>query len=301
MHRVGMLLARAVVVGAMGAAAIVAMGGATAVASSPCGHTSRAPVWRHIVVIAFENHSYQQILGRSAPASYFKTLAGKCGSAVDYQAAHFPRSLPNYLAATGGRIVTTSDCLPGPECESGGPNIFSQVGGKHWRTFAESMPTPCDRQDTSLYMPRHAPAAYYVRIPGAVCRRDLVTLPAHRLKLRRTFTWIAPNLQHDLHDGSLAQASQWLQGFLGGSNGLLHRHPYVDGHTAVFIWFDSAGGNGLVTTPIPFIVISPSTPHKLARKPLNQYGALRGWEGMLGLPCIANACDANGTRLPFHL
>ena len=85
------------------------------------------------------------------------------------------------------------------------------------------------------------------------------------------------------------------------AHGLLHRRPYTRGHTAVFIWFDSPGGDGSVGTPIPFIVISPSTPHKLARKPLNQFSALRGWEGMLGLRCIGNACDANGTRLPFHL
>jgi hypothetical protein len=296
-----MLLARAAVAGvAIGTAAGMSFGAGTA-AASPCGHVRRAPAWHHIVVIAFENHSYAQILGRSAPASYFKTLAGECGSAASFRAAHYPRSLGNYLAATGGRVITTSDCLPGPGCSSSGPNIFSQVGGLHWRTFAESMPRPCDPNNTSLYVPRHAPAVYYRRIPRAVCRRDMVTLPAHAIKLKRTFTWITPNLQHDMHDGTPAQASSWLQGFLGGSHGLLHRRPYTRGHTAVFIWFDSAGGNGSLSTPLPFIVISPSTPHKLARKALNQYSALRGWEGMLGLPCIANACHVNSTRLPFHL
>jgi phosphatidylinositol-3-phosphatase len=296
-----MLLVRAAVAGvAIGTAAGMSFG-ASAAAASPCGHVRRAPAWHHIVVIAFENHSYAQILGRSAPASYFKTLARECGSAADFRAAHYPRSLGNYLAATGGRVVTTSDCTPGPGCSSNGPNIFSQVGGLHWRTFAESMPRPCDASNTSLYVPRHAPAVYYRRIPRAVCRRDMVTLPTHRIKLKRTFTWITPNLQHDMHDGTPAQASSWLQGFLGGSHGLLHRRPYTRGHTAVFIWFDSAGGSGSVSTPLPFIVISPSTPHKLARKALNQYSALRGWEGMLGLPCIANACRVNGTRLPFHL
>ena len=81
---------------------------------------ARAPSWHHIVVIAFENHGYAQILSRNAPASYFKTLAGKCGSAADFTAAHFPRSLGNYLAATGGRVVTTTDCTPSPACSSGG-------------------------------------------------------------------------------------------------------------------------------------------------------------------------------------
>ena len=297
-----MLLARACVLAVVGAT-VGAIGGHTSIAAAagPCGHVRRAPAWHHIIVISFENHSYKDILGRSAPRSYFKSLAGECGAAADFTAAHFPRSLGNYLAATGGRVITTSDCTPGPECSSGGPNIFSQVGGLHWRTIAESMPRPCSPGNTSLYVPRHAPAIYYTRIPRVVCRRDMVPMPSHPLKFKRTFTWITPNLQHDMHDGTPAQASRWLQGLLGGPNGVLHRRPYTRGHTAIFIWFDSGGGADTVRTPIPVIVISPSTPHKLARRALNQYSALRGWEGMLGLPCIASACDVHGTRLPFNL
>src|SRR5437667_2635720 len=101
MHRGRMLLAGAAAAGLTVAVAVAAGGGTGAVAAgSPCGHKTRAPSWNHIVVIAFENHSYRQILGKSAPPSYFKTLAAECGSAVDYTAVHFPRSLPNYLAAT---------------------------------------------------------------------------------------------------------------------------------------------------------------------------------------------------------
>ena len=106
MQSVFRLLVRAAVVALAAAAAMAIGGGASAAAASPCGHLRRAPAWHHIVVIAFENHSYNQILGKSAPASYFKTLAGECGSATDFTAAHFPRSLGNYLAATGGRVVT---------------------------------------------------------------------------------------------------------------------------------------------------------------------------------------------------
>ena len=302
MRTTRMLLARACVL-AVVSATIGAIAGQTnvAAAAGPCGHVRRAPAWHHIIVISFENHSYKNILGRNAPRSYFKTLAGKCGSAANFTAAHFPRSLGNYLAATGGRVITTSDCTPGPECSSGGPNIFSQLGGLHWRVLAESMPRPCYPSNTKLYVPRHAPAIYYARIPRVVCRRNMVAFPSHAVKFKRTFTWIAPNMQHDMHDGTLAQASSWLQGFLGGPHGVLHSRPYTRGHTAIFIWFDSGGSGDSLRTPIPFIVISPSTHHKLARRALNQYSALRGWEGMLGLPCVANACDVRGTRLPFNL
>jgi phosphatidylinositol-3-phosphatase len=163
------------------------------------------------------------------------------------------------------------------------------------------MPTPCDHTETSLYVPRHAPAVYYTRIPPSVCARDMVALPAHRLELRREFTWIAPNLQHDMHDGSPAQASAWLQSFLGGSQGLLQGRAYRDGHTAIFIWFDTAGGSGTTTTPIPFIVISPSTPAGAVGAALNHYSALRAWESMLRLPCRRAACVSSGLRRAFKL
>lgn len=301
MHRRPMLLAcvAAAALAATSALALAAPG--RAVASSPCGHVSRHPSWRHIVVIAFENHSYKDILGREAPPSYFKTLASKCGSAVDYRAVHFPRSLPNYLGATGGRTVTTADCVPGPGCQSTRANIFSQLGGRNWRMFSESQPSPCYRANTSLFVPRHAPALYYTRIPRATCRADVVPLPPTRIKLRRKFTWVVPNLQHDMHDGTPAQASAWLQAFLGGTHGLLHRAPYTRGHTAVFIWFDSASQTGDVETPLPFIVISPSTPRHVVLRPLNHFSALRSWESMLHLPCVGAACFVKGLRIPFHL
>jgi phosphatidylinositol-3-phosphatase len=301
MHRCPMLLARVAATGIAAAAAVALAAPAQAAASSPCGHVRRAPSWHHIVVIAFENHSYRDILGRSAPRSYMKMLAHRCGSAVDYRAVHFPRSLPNYLAATGGRIVTTADCLPGPGCRSGRGNIFSQLGGRNWRVFGESMPRPCYGGNTRLYVSRHAPALYYTRIPRAVCRADVVPLPSHRLKLKRKFTWIVPNLQHDMHDGTPAQASAWLKSFLGGTHGVLHRRPYTRGHTAVFIWFDSASQTGSVATPIPYIVISPSTPAKVAVRPLNHFSSLRTWESMLHLPCRGAACFVRGLRIPFHL
>jgi phosphatidylinositol-3-phosphatase len=300
MDRARMLLARAGLVALVAVAAMFSSTG-TAAAASPCGHVARAPAWHHIIVIAFENHSYQDILGTDAPESYFTQLAGECGSARDYRAVRFPRSLPNYLGATSGNFATTSDCLPGPGCESTRANIFSQLGGRHWRTFAESMPSPCDRKDSSLYVPRHAPAIYYTRVPRITCERDMLPLPARTPEFKRAFTWIAPNLRHDMHDGTPAQASAWLQSFLGGANGVLRSRPYTLGHTAIFIWFDSASASGSVRTPIPFIVISPSTPARLVTRPLDHYSALRAWEGMLHLACANRACGATGVRKAFRL
>ena len=75
----------------------------------------------------------------------------------------------------------------------------------------------------------------------------------------------------------------------------------MDGDTAIFIWFDTASGTGTVTTPIPFIVISPSTPAALVGKAFDHYSALRAWESMLHLPCRRGACHSGGLRRAFHL
>jgi hypothetical protein len=56
-----------------------------------------------------------------------------------------------------------------------------------------------------------------------------------------------------------------------------------------------------VRTPIPFIVISPSTPRRLITRPLDHYSALRAWEGMLHLRCANRACGATGLRQAFNL
>jgi hypothetical protein len=89
--------------------------GAAVAAASPCGSVSKPRAYSHIVVIAFENHSYQSVLGSSAPVSYFKTIAVQCGSATAFRAASFPHSLPNYLAATEHLSAARLDPVVGVE------------------------------------------------------------------------------------------------------------------------------------------------------------------------------------------
>jgi len=45
-------------------------------ATSPCGRARTIPTWNHVIVIAFENHSYASVLGAGAPATEFTKLAG---------------------------------------------------------------------------------------------------------------------------------------------------------------------------------------------------------------------------------
>lgn len=279
------------------------LGGATAgAAASPCGRTTVTPKWTHVIVVAFENQSYASVLGSGAPASEFTKLAGECGVASNFTAVHFPHSLPTYIASTSGQVSITGDCVPGKSCQSTANNIFSQLGPSGWRMFGQSMPAPCAKTNSGDYVTRHLPALYYTRLSAATCASDVVPLPTSSFgPVSRKFVWVAPDRQNDMEVGTPAQASAWLQNFLEGPSGVLTHAPYTSGHTAVFIWFDTGADTDTVSTPLPFIVISPSTPHVRTTLALNDYSALRVWERMLGVPCVNAACTAPAMGKPFHL
>ncbi|HEY3766138.1 MAG TPA: hypothetical protein VGL44_13360, partial [Gaiellales bacterium] len=217
-------------------------------------------------------------------------------------ATEFPHSLPNYLAVTGGTTGSvTGDCLPGGSCSVPGGGIFGQVGPSQWRVWAESMPQACSKANASPYVARHNPPAYYTGISAATCQADDLPMPAKLPAPARSFTWISPNLQDDLTLGTVVDAGTWLQNVLGGSTGLLNTKPYNQGHTAIFIWFDTAADTDAASTPIPLIVVAPSTGHRTVATAFSNYALLRGFENMLGLPCLGGACTATGFNNAFRL
>jgi hypothetical protein len=55
-----------IVAGAIAGAATIATSTA-AKAASPCGTTTTAPAYKHVIWIWFENHSYSDIIGSSRP------------------------------------------------------------------------------------------------------------------------------------------------------------------------------------------------------------------------------------------
>ena len=284
------------------AAAVAACVGVSPAAAQAgiCGKPGKARI-DHVVVIAFENHSYRQVLGSSAPRSYFKNLAANCGSATRFHASHVPRSLPAYLAATSGKVTITGDCVPGPGCRSASASIFGQIGPRNWRAWAESMPGNCVARNAGQYVSRHVPPIYFTRIPQRVCRANMNPLPRRVPIPGRKFTWVTPNLMHDMHDGTLGQASAWLHNFLAGPRGLLRTASYRAGHTAIFIWFDTGDGSASIKTAIPMIAVAKHVPRRHFTLGMTDYGLLHTWESIFHLPCINQACHARSLRTSFHM
>ena len=285
---------------------------APALAAGPCGATTTAPTYKHVIWIWFENHSSSSIIG-SSQAPYFNTIADECGLATNYHNLSHP-SLPNYVGATSGLAVSSltpfdGDCNPTGSCTTTSASIFSQ--GETWKAYEESMPSNCYKSNSGEYAVRHNPPPYFTSLTGCSAKdvpysqlaTDLAgnALPA--------FSFITPNLIDDMHDGTVAQGNTWLSNNLPK---ILSSPEYTSGNTAVFITFDEGSGgtkgeNCATNTTdnsckIPTIVVSPSTKAGTKSGTLfNHYSLLATAEHLLGLPALRQAASATTMTAAFNL
>lgn len=238
-----------------------------------------------------ENSSYEDIVG-SSDAPYLNALAHKCGLAANYSALAHP-SLPNYIAMTSGSTQGITDDGSPSEHPLAAPSIFSQLGGG-WRALAESMPSACDLSDGERYAVRHNPAVYYTNIRTRCAKRDVPL--TRRPNLTARFTFITPNLCHDMHDCSTATGDTWLAGFVPK---ILRSRAYRAGNAVVFITWDEGSGDNHIAT----LVLSRYTrPGTVSRKAFSHYSLLRTTETLLGIQTkLGHAATATDMRRAFHL
>jgi hypothetical protein len=239
-----------------------------------------------------ENRSYAEVIGSSS-APYINQLADQCGSATNFHAETHP-SLPNYIAMTSGSTQGISDDDGPASHPLNVPSIFSQLG-TGWGALQESMTTNCQLISSGTYAVKHNPAAYYTNITTACAAQDvpLGSTP----DVSAAFTFITPNLCHDMHDCSISTGDTWLSTELPK---ILNSPQYTAGATAIFLTWDEDDRSA--SNQIPTVVIAPSVPSGTASgSSFDHYSMLRTTEEMLGKSLLGNASTAASMRSAFHL
>jgi hypothetical protein len=311
-HLAALLSAAALVSGCGGDAATTASVAGSAAGLSPCGRASPGSAsYDHVLWIWMENTSYGNVIG-STSAPFQNALGVKCGLATNYHDITYP-SLPNYVAATSGlgredldRFA--SNCDPSPDCSTEADSIFSEVSS--WRAYEESMPTPCDREDSDAYAVRHNPPPYFSALAG--CARNDLPLSALGPDLANdslpAFSFLTPNLCHDAHDCGVDSGDAWLAEEVPR---IVDSPAYRSGHLAVFITYDE-GERGETNDcaanqrdpgcRVATLLVSPSTPIGARSDELfNHYSLLRTAEDLLGVPRLGEAARATSMTKPFGL
>jgi acid phosphatase len=117
---------------------------------------------------------------------------------------------------TTGQIITNNDGYMGTVTVD---NVVRDLiaAGKTWKEYSESIPfVGYTGGDSGLYAERHNPCSYFSDVRGnqnqmqnLVPFTQLATdIANHTLP---NYAFIVPNLNHDAHNGTLAQADAWLQ------------------------------------------------------------------------------------------
>src|SRR5439155_15910967 len=142
---------------------------------------------------------------------YINMLAARYTLAENYFAAANP-SLPNYLALISGQTYALqANCT---ECVFDGPTLADEIeaSGRTWRSYQEDFPTSCFLGvGAGGYVLRHNPFLYFAAIRDDSRRcQNVVPFPQLTVDLARgavpDLAWITPNVFHDMHDGTVADA-----------------------------------------------------------------------------------------------
>src|SRR5205823_12009817 len=135
---------------------------------APAGTVDAPPgsAQRIIFTIVLENHDYAEIVG-SSNAPYINSLIAMGGLATNYKDTNHP-SLPNYLHMISGADQYPGfidvDPTSGPYFPANQPNLGTQLetANVKWRSYQESMGTPCKLSASGTYAPKHDPFLYFV-------------------------------------------------------------------------------------------------------------------------------------------
>ncbi len=235
-----------------------------------------------IVIVIEENHSFSSIIG-SASAPFINSLAQQGALFTQSFGVEHP-SQPNYLDLfSGANQGITDDTCPHTFATE---NLATELAaaGLSFTGFSEDLPSAGSTVCTSgAYARKHAPWINFSNVPTTANQpftsfpTDFTTLP--------TVSIIDPNLNDDMHDGTIQAGDTWLQQHI---NSYLQ---FAQTHNGLLIvtWDedDSASGN-----QIPTIFVGPMVKQGQFTETINHFNLLRTIEDLYGLTKVGSAATA---------
>lgn len=245
----------------------------------------------HIVIVVEENHTYSQVIG-SSDAPYINSLVN------DPNTVRFTQSYGNAY----GSQVDYLDLYSGANQGAGGtghpknepfttPNLGRQLmdAGLSYSTYSQGLPyTGYNGDRYGTYVRIHNPAANWMgtgtnQIPPTT-NQPFTAFPSDFTKLP-TVSLVIPNLNKDMHDGTVSEGDSWLK------NNLNKYIQWAKTHNSLFIFtFDEDDGKH--NNRIPTFFTGAMVKGGRDTMHINHFNVLRTIEDMYGLPYAGNAASA---------
>ncbi|ORW75480.1 alkaline phosphatase family protein [Mycobacterium saskatchewanense] len=267
------------------AAAVVAGVAATPLAPRIELAAAAVPQAAHVVIVIEENRSQNNIIGnKSAP--FLNALAAR-GALMTQSFAETHPSEPNYLALFAGSTMgVTKDSCP----VDGGatPNLASELlaAGYTFAGFAEGLPavgsTVCS---AGKYARKHVPWANFSNVPPADSL-PFSAFPMGNYASLPTVSFVIPNNDDNMHDGSIPQGDAWLNQELSG-----YANWAVANNSLLIVTWDE-DDSSTSRNQIPTVFYGAHVRPGAYPEQISHYNVLSTLEQMYGLPKIGLAANA---------
>ncbi|WP_235846920.1 alkaline phosphatase family protein [Neobacillus soli] len=230
----------------------------------------------HIVIVVEENHSHQEIQDNPS-APYMNSLMNQGANLTNYYAIEHP-SQPNYLDLfSGSNQGVTNDEVPKVKFSTA--NLGSELIDRKYSFGGYSEDLPSIGFNGPLagdggYARKHNPWVNFTNVPKEV-NQPLTNFPKDFNQLA-TVSFVIPNLQNDMHDGTIQEADQWLK---------KHMDAYVQWaktHNSLLIvtWDEDDNSQN---NKIPTFFVGPMVKTGQFTKDYNHFNLLRTIEDIYGL------------------
>ena len=241
------------------------------------------PRYDHVVVVIMENHSSDNIIANPA-APYINSLAAGGASMTQSYGVTHP-SQPNYIDLFSGSDQGVVDDTCPPALFSA-DNLGAQLiaAGRSFVGYSETMPnagfTGCS---SGSYARKHNPWADFGNVPAA-SNQPLTSLPTDWAALP-TVAMVVPNLDNDMHDGTIAQGDAWLHDHMDGYLQWARQH-----NSLLVLTYDEDDYHS--SNRIPTLIAGAGVRTGLYPEHINHYNVLRTLQDMYGLTPLANSATA---------
>jgi hypothetical protein len=233
----------------------------------------------HIVIVVEENHSYKQIVeGSDSP--YMHSLIQRGALFTNAHGVTHP-SQANYIALFSGSTQGVKD----DSCQKpfAGANLASELLNAKltFTGYSEDLPkvgyTGCSSKG---YARKHNPWVQFSNVPEEL-NRPLTDFPKDFSKLP-TVSFVIPNHQNDMHDGTIKQADDWLKDHLDAYVTWAEKNKSL----LIVTWDedDFAKANH-----IPLIFVGPMIKPGKYEENVNHYHVLRTIEDSYHLPALGES------------
>jgi phosphatidylinositol-3-phosphatase len=247
--------------------------------------TAALPRPDHVVIVVEENRSEGNIIG-SKSTPFINALAANGANMAQSFAETHP-SEPNYLALFAGNTfgVTKDAC---PVDGGNAPNLASELlaAGYTFIGYAEGLPavgsTVCG---AGKYARKHVPWANFTNVPPTDSL-PFSAFPMGNYASLPTVSFVIPNNDDNMHDGSIAQGDAWLSRELSG----YANWAVANNSLLIVTWDEDDGGP---RNQIPTVIYGAHVQPGTYNEPISHYNVLSTLEQMYGLPKTGNAANAS--------